>query len=459
MTLRAPKYIRWPVMGLALLGLAACVPPPQAPTTGGWSSPTSPPTCGASALASGDLAGCVLGSVSPSSQGFGVPPFPAVTTITAAPIPSAALAAYANAVSLQRSRDPGCAVSVEIVAAIGYNESRHAVNGTRIGAGGVISPPILGPLSSYPNTLSPEDRVRFQNTQPYLQAVGATQFMPTTWKGYEPDGNGDGVSDPFNIYDDAMGTAMYLCRVSRMTTEDQIRASIFSYGYRTPAMQDQLFAMAAQYAALLGGASSSVASAPTGWVWNGGAYNGSPVLAGWEQSLTRNTAAIGAVKPGTIVAPPDVLPLYVGFLTDLVQGGYPVREYGTYGFRCTSNSARRDCLGLAMDSLSLHAYGLAIDINWTANPERIYRSSATTSACAVPAVTDIPPWVVAAAQRWGLFWGGYGWSKRCPSPFTLASEVNRDPMHFEFRGTPDLARRIVAWNASHPAPPAAQPPR
>ncbi len=37
------------------------------------------------------------------------------------------------------------------------------------------------------------------------------QFLPSTWKAYAADGNGDGKSDPQNIFDAALTTARYLC--------------------------------------------------------------------------------------------------------------------------------------------------------------------------------------------------------------------------------------------------------
>ncbi len=32
--------------------------------------------------------------------------------------------------------------------------------------------------------------------------------------------------------------------------------------------------------------------------------------------------------------------------------------------------------------------------------------------------TDIPRWVVQTAEKWGLYWGGYGWNSGCMSPET-----------------------------------------
>ena len=94
----------------------------------------------------------------------------------------------------------------------------------------------------------------------------------------------------------------------------------------------------------------------------------------------------------------------------IVAGGYQITDIGTYVFRCTSNS-RKDCQGLTRSSLSNHSYGLALDMNTAANPEIPYAN------CQLPLQVDIPQWVVQAAEKWGLYWGGYGWGKGCASAF------------------------------------------
>ena len=61
-------------------------------------------------------------------------------------------------------------------------------------------------------------------------------------------------------------------------------------------------------------------------------------------------------------------------------------------------------------------------------------------------VTDLPRWVIQTAERWGIYWGGYGWSSGCQDTTTERTSVYRDPPHFEFRGTPEQARAIVDFN-------------
>jgi hypothetical protein len=186
---------------------------------------------------------------------------------------------------------------------------------------------------------------------------------------------------------------------------------------------------------------------PAGWTWIGWAYNGSPALADWEALLVGNTKAIGRVVPKQLKSLPDALPLFEGFVRDVVAGGYSINDVGTYAFRCTSNS-RKDCDGQTRNQMSNHAYGLALDMNTGANPEVTYRGVDGATACATPIKSDIPMWVVRAAERWGLYWGGYGWNGGCKSPTQSKTSVLRDVMHFEFRGTPTQARAIAAFNTS-----------
>jgi hypothetical protein len=184
---------------------------------------------------------------------------------------------------------------------------------------------------------------------------------------------------------------------------------------------------------------------PPGWNWLGWGYNRSPALADWETRLVSNTTAIGRVAARQLTSMPEALPLFEGFVRDIVSGGYRITDLGSYVFRCTSNS-RKTCEGLTASSLSNHSWGLAIDLNTAANPELTYRATDGGTACAVPMQTDIPRWVVRAAERWGLYWGGYGWGGGCATPQTQRSSVLRDTMHFEFRGTPAQAATIAAFN-------------
>ncbi len=185
---------------------------------------------------------------------------------------------------------------------------------------------------------------------------------------------------------------------------------------------------------------------PAGWVWLGWGYNLSPALREWETRFVANTRQIGSMRPGQLRTLPDALPLFEGFYAEIQAKGYVIRNGGMYVFRCTASSGRKDCLGMTRGNLSNHSWGLASDINTVENPMRTYFMQNGRTACSTPMLTDMPRWVVQTAEKWGLYWGGYGWSSGCWSPTQAKSSVTRDPMHFEFNGTPAQARAIAERN-------------
>ncbi|MCE9620789.1 MAG: M15 family metallopeptidase [Actinomycetia bacterium] len=189
----------------------------------------------------------------------------------------------------------------------------------------------------------------------------------------------------------------------------------------------------------------------TGWRYNGSSYNGSPALAEWEATFVSNPTQIGSVRPGQFSTQPDALPLYIGFLTEIQARGYVIHNgTGAYSFRCTA-STRKDCRGLTRNSLSNHAYGLAADINVSQNPMQTQTGINGASSCQTPIKTDMPQWVIQTAEKWGLYWGGYGWSGGCSSPDEFKTSSSRDPMHFEFNGTVEQAGAILCHNLGYPS--------
>jgi hypothetical protein len=188
----------------------------------------------------------------------------------------------------------------------------------------------------------------------------------------------------------------------------------------------------------------------TGWTWSGYWYNGSPALATWESTyIGENTTALGDLHPGALETHTQVKALFEGFLGEIAANGYRVREASGYAFRCTSGNGGWSCPSGDPDDLSNHAWGLAIDMNSAANPIRSYSSIDGVTACMTPIETDLPQWVIQTAEKWGLYWGGYGWNAGCPSTSTQREIVSRDPPHFEFRGTPRQASAIAAFNLAN----------
>ena len=153
-----------------------------------------------------------------------------------------------------------------------------------------------------------------------------------------------------------------------------------------------------------------------------------------------------ACASGTLQTHVAARALFEGFLDEISAKGYRVRDGSGYSFRCTDGSGGWSCPGGDPSDLSNHAWGLAIDINAGTNPIRSYSSIDGATACMTPIQTDMPQWVIQTAEKWGLYWGGYGWNSGCQSTSTQRTVVSRDPPHFEFRGTPRQAAAIAAFN-------------
>ncbi|HET6711013.1 lytic transglycosylase domain-containing protein [Amycolatopsis sp.] len=147
-------------------------------------------------------------------------------------IPATALAAYKNAADILGRELPACHIDWALIASIGRIESNHA-RGGYVDAAGTTREPILGPqLNGQGNFAAiPDTDGGLLDTDPvWDRAVGPTQFIPGTWKGYASDGNGDGKSDPNNIFDAALATGRYLCSGGfDLAKPDQLRGAIYRY--------------------------------------------------------------------------------------------------------------------------------------------------------------------------------------------------------------------------------------
>ncbi len=122
-------------------------------------------------------------------------------------IPEVVLAAYRNAELAMASSTPGCGLSWNLLAGIGWVESAHA-RGGRTDAAGTTVRPIYGPALD--GTLPGNEVIRAADGG-YVRAVGPMQFLPGTWALYGTDGNADGVADPHNVFDAALAAGKYLC--------------------------------------------------------------------------------------------------------------------------------------------------------------------------------------------------------------------------------------------------------
>lgn len=129
-------------------------------------------------------------------------------------IPVVALTAYRHAADLADRANIHCGLSWTLLAAIGRVESDHGrLGGAGLLTSGLSTHRIIGiPLDGNGTALVLDtDHGRLDGDPVFDRAVGPMQFIPSTWADYATDGNGDGIADPFNIFDAAAAAAKYLC--------------------------------------------------------------------------------------------------------------------------------------------------------------------------------------------------------------------------------------------------------
>lgn len=151
-------------------------------------------------------------------------------------IPGAVLDAYQFAQRTLVAIRPGCHLSWAVLAGIGRIESNHASDG-RVDAFGNTLGPILGPrldgspgMAAIPDT----DHGKLDGDTVWDRAVGPMQFIPTSWRAYGVDGNGDGVANPNNVYDSTITTGIYLCAGGAdLANPAQLQEAVFRYNHST----------------------------------------------------------------------------------------------------------------------------------------------------------------------------------------------------------------------------------
>jgi membrane-bound lytic murein transglycosylase B len=157
------------------------------------------------------------------------------SALAAGGIPLTALTAYKRAAATEAAKNPACHLPWPLLAGIGRVESNHGrFAGAVLHASGVSTPRIIGiPLNGNGTALIGDtDHGRLDGDTVYDRAVGPMQFIPSTWTGWGRDGNGDGVRDPFNVFDAAAAAADYLCAAGRdLGTYRGQLAAVLSYNH------------------------------------------------------------------------------------------------------------------------------------------------------------------------------------------------------------------------------------
>jgi len=214
------RRIRRGAAGTAVAAAAmAVLTASQAPALAALDAPTGTPATPPGPPISGDSPYYteLPPTMSPYKPGTSPAPLPGgFTAGRAGTIPTTVLDAYRRAEERLAESDPGCNLPWQLLAAIGQVESAQA-RGGQVDADGTTHRPIRGPQldgNGFAN-ISDTDNGRHDGDTRYDRAVGPMQFIPSTWASWGADGNGDGTSDPNNIYDAALAAGRYLCAGGR----------------------------------------------------------------------------------------------------------------------------------------------------------------------------------------------------------------------------------------------------
>ena len=155
----------------------------------------------------------------------------ATATVQGADFALVALDAYWRAAAGEES----CGIQWWMLAGISRVEGRHGTyGGTELLADGSNTRRIIGiALTGSAGTaaVGDTDGGALDGDPSYDRAVGPMQFIPSTWRRFARDGNGDGELDPQNIYDATAAAAAYLCTGRRLDSEAGLRAGYFSYNH------------------------------------------------------------------------------------------------------------------------------------------------------------------------------------------------------------------------------------
>jgi hypothetical protein len=149
----------------------------------------------------------------------------ALAPATVTGMSTVAYAAYTKAAATLATETPGCGLRWELLAAIGKTESNHGSG--RLDAAGNSVVRIVG-IAIGPDT----DGGTLDGDSAHDHAVGPMQFIPTTWRGWGADANGDGKADPGNIFDATLAAARYLCHAAgplTLRTRDGVIRAILAY--------------------------------------------------------------------------------------------------------------------------------------------------------------------------------------------------------------------------------------
>lgn len=181
----------------------------------------------------------VAGLISLPLLAVGGDPAAATPPTAVAGIPARALAAYQRAAS-----SAGCpGLRWEVLAGVGWVESRHGGNGALIDAvSGEVRPWMFGPVLDGRSGTRAIPMGHWAGwwglTGAWQRAVGPMQFLPATFSAWAVDGDDDGSLNPHDV-DDAVATAArYLCGPSGRIDDE--RRALLRYNASAPYVAEVL---------------------------------------------------------------------------------------------------------------------------------------------------------------------------------------------------------------------------
>jgi hypothetical protein len=155
-------------------------------------------------------------------------------------VPARALQAYAAA-SHQVGRDsPGCHLDWTTLAGIGYVESLNGEDGQGLNPDGRPRALIYGPSldgSGQLAAVADTDQGSLDADAMRDRAVGPLQFLPSTWRTWGTDGDGDGERNPQDMDDAALSAARYLCAAGDLSTPVGWTDATYSYNHSAEYVQ------------------------------------------------------------------------------------------------------------------------------------------------------------------------------------------------------------------------------
>lgn len=157
-------------------------------------------------------------------------------TSRAAGIPAPAIRAYAAAQVRLAAEQPGCHLSWNTLAGIGWVESQHGtIGGRSLGDDGHSTTPVIGPAldgDGFAAIRATPTSTAWHGDPTWEHAVGPLQFISSSWQRWGADADGDGVADPRDLDDAALATGRYLCADRHdLATGSGWNAAVYSYNH------------------------------------------------------------------------------------------------------------------------------------------------------------------------------------------------------------------------------------